>query len=191
MVKQFLEILASLSRLVNISLTTFSVLLCSLIVFTRFPGMELLGVGVNWPLVWVVVWSLKRDAWQGAIAGLVLGLLQDALTSPYPLLENGVVNASPTHMLGLVLVGFLTGRFQKDKYLQEDFISVALLTFGMTLLAETIIALQLVLIGDRDFSSIWIAHQQIALCSAILSSLWAPVIYVPMNLFWERFSPKN
>lgn len=191
MVKQFLEILASLSRMVNISLTTLSVLLCSLIVFTRFPGMELLGIGVNWPLVWVVVWSLKRDAWQGAIAGLVLGLLQDALTSPYPLLENGVVNASPTHMLGLVLVGFLTGRFQKDRYLQEDFISVALLTFGMTVLAETVIALQLVLIGDRDFSSIWIAHQQIALCSAILSSLWAPVIYVPMNLFWERFSPKN
>lgn len=191
MVKQLLEILASLSRVVNISLTTLSVVLCSLIVFTRFPGMELLGIGVNWPLLWVVVWSLKRDAWQGAIAGLVLGLLQDALTSPYPLLENGVVNASPTHMLGLVLVGFLTGRFQKDKYLQEDFISVALLTFGMTLLAETVIALQLVLIGDRDFSSIWIAHQQIALCSAILSSLWAPVIYVPMNLFWERFSPKN
>jgi rod shape-determining protein MreD len=190
-VKQLLEILASLSRVVNISLTTLSVVLCSLIVFTRFPGMELLGIGVNWPLLWVVVWSLKRDAWQGAIAGLVLGLLQDALTSPYPLLENGVVNASPTHMLGLVLVGFLTGRFQKDKYLQEDFISVALLTFGMTLLAETVIALQLVLIGDRDFSSIWIAHQQIALCSAILSSLWAPVIYVPMNLFWERFSPKN
>jgi rod shape-determining protein MreD len=190
-VKQLLEILASLSRLVNISLTTLSVVLCSLIVFTRFPGMELLGVGVNWPLVWVVVWSLKRDAWQGAIAGLVLGLLQDALTSPYPLLENGVLNASPTHMLGLVLVGFLTGRFQKDRYLQEDFISVALLTFGMTLLAETVIAMQLVLIGDRDFSSIWIAHQQIALCSAILSSLWAPVIYVPMSLFWERFAPKN
>ncbi|MBP0010068.1 MAG: rod shape-determining protein MreD [Roseofilum sp. SBFL] len=159
--------------------------------FTRLPGMELLGIGVNWALVWVVVWSLKRNAWQGAIAGLGLGLLQDALTSPYPLLENGVINASPTHMLGLVLVGFLTGKFQKDRYFQEDFISVALLTFGMTLLAETVIALQLVLIGDRDFSSIWLAHQQIALCSAILSSLWAPVIYVPMNLFWERFWPNN
>lgn len=191
MVKQLLDRLTSLGRLVNIILTGLSILLCALIVFTRLPGMELLGIGVNWPLVWVVVWSLKRNAWQGAIAGLGLGLLQDALTSPYPLLENGVVNASPTHMLGLVLVGFLTGRFQKDKYFQEDFISVALLTFGMTLLAETLIALQLVLIGDRDFSSIWIAHQQIALCSAILSSLWAPVIYVPMNWFWERFWPKN
>ncbi|MDJ1185024.1 rod shape-determining protein MreD [Roseofilum casamattae] len=189
--KKLLDRIPSLDPAINLGLTIGSVVFCTLIMFTRLPGMELLGIGANWPLIWVVVWSLKRNAWQGAIAGLCFGLIQDALTSPYPLLEDGAINASPTHILGLALVGFLTGRFQKDRYFQEDFISVALLTFGMTLVAETTIALQLTLIGDRDLSSIWLAHQQIALCSAILSSLWAPVIYVPLNLFWERFSANN
>ncbi len=189
--KKLFDHLPSLDRFVAPGLTSVSIVLCVLIVFTRLPGMELLGIGANWPMIWVVAWSLKRNAWQGAIAGLGFGLVQDALTSPYPLWENGVLNASPTHMLGLMLVGFLTGRFQKDRYFQEDFISVALLTFGMSVLAETMIALQLTLIGDRDLGGIWSAHQQIALCSAILSSLWAPVVSVPLNLLWEQLARKT
>ena len=32
------------------------------------------------------------------------------------------------------------------------------------------------------------AHQRNALASAILSSLWAPVIYYPLNLWWEKMN---
>ena len=39
----------------NWCVTVGSVLLCTLILLTRFPGMELLGVGPNWLLIWVVV----------------------------------------------------------------------------------------------------------------------------------------
>ncbi len=143
--------------------------------------MELLSVGPNWLLIWVVAWSVKRSMFQGALAGLALGLIQDGMTSP-----------QPTHALGLIIVGVLTARLQKQRYVTEDFISIALIVFGMAVLAETVTALQF---SWSDFSSgdgpkrtlgeIWEYHQRIALSSAILSSLWAPAVYYPLNRWWE------
>jgi len=162
-------------RLLDWSVTVGSVLLCLLLLPTRFPGTELLGIGPNWLLIWVVAWSVKRSVWEGALAGIVLGLLQDAMTSP-----------DPTHALTLGLVGFLTGLLQKQRFIQEDFISVALIVFIMAILTETIFAGQLSLTGDRKVEYIWAYYQRVALASAILSSLWAPVVYYPLNLWWQK-----
>jgi rod shape-determining protein MreD len=137
--------------------------------------MELLGVGPNWLLIWVVAWSVKRSALQGAIAGLCLGLIQDGMTSPYP-----------THALSLMVVGILTARIQKQRYIQEDFISVALIVFGMAVIAETVTALQYIWHDKSNVTQIWAYHQRIALSSAIISSLWTPVVYYPLNRWWER-----
>lgn len=170
-------------QILNWSVTVGSVLLCLLILPTRLPGMELLSVGPNWLLIWVVAWSVKRSVFQGAIAGLVLGLIQDGMTSP-----------SPTHALSLVIVGALTARLQKQRYIQEDFISIALIVFGMAVLAETVTAaqfsLQMLRSSDinRDLGNIWLYHQRIALSSAILSSLWAPAVYYPLNRWWEQMA---
>lgn len=164
----------------NWAVTALSVLLCLLILPTRFPGMELAGIGPNWLLIWVVAWSVKRSALQGALAGLVLGLIQDGMT--------GMTDSYPTYVLSLTLVGYLTARLRKQRYIQEDFISVALIVFGMAVLAETVIALQFMVQGIRELSHIWRQHQLVALSSAILSSLWAPVIYFPLNRWWEWFS---
>jgi rod shape-determining protein MreD len=114
---------------------------------------------------------------QGALAGLVLGLIQDGMTSP-----------SPTHIFSLMLVGVLTARLRKEQYLQEDFISVALIAFGMAVLGETVMAIQYSFLGDRSLVEIWTYHQLIALSSAVLSSLWAPVLYFPLNRWWEYMS---
>jgi rod shape-determining protein MreD len=170
-------------RVLDCVVTASSVLLCLLILPTRLPGMELLSVSPNWLLIWVVSWSVKRSLFQGAIAGLILGFIQDGMTSPHP-----------THALSLAIVGVLTARIQKQRYIKEDFISIALIVFGMAVLAETIIAVQFSLQdigatpegGQRTLSEIWIYHQQIALSSAILSSLWAPVVYYPLNRWWEQ-----
>lgn len=167
----------------NWGVTVGSVLLCLFILPTRFPGMELLNVGPNWLLIWVVAWSVNRPIFEGALAGLVLGLIQDGMTAP-----------DPTHALSLVIVGVLTARLQKQRYIQEDFISIALIVFGMAVLAETITALQFSLqmlnysAARRDLGSIWIYHQRIALTSAILSSLWAPAVYYPLNRWWEQMA---
>jgi len=161
--------------LVNWGVTVISVLLCLLVLPMRLPGMELAGIGPNWLLIWVVAWSIKRTMFQGALAGLILGLLQDGMTSP-----------SPTHALSLTLIGVLTARLQKQRYIEEDFISVALIVFGMAVLAETVTAIQFSLQGGRSLMEIWTYHQFVALSSAILSSLWAPVVYFPLNRWWER-----
>lgn len=151
----------------------------------RLPGMELLGITPNWLLIWVVAWSMKRTVIQAAIAGLVLGLIQDGMTSP-----------DPTHALSLMIVGALTARLQKHRYLQEDFISVALIVFGMTMLAEMIATIQFGLLNYsplgtqtltiNKLAEIWQQHQQTALVSAIVSSLWAPVVYYPLNHWWAK-----
>lgn len=169
-------------QLIDWAVTVGSVLLCLLLLPTRFPGTELLGIGPNWLLIWVVCWSAKRTIWEGALAGIVLGLLQDAMTAP-----------DPTHVITLGLVGCLTGLIQKQRFIQEDFISIALIVFVMAIVAETVFALQLSLMRDgeggqnlREVEYIWAYYQRVALASAILSSLWAPVVYYPLNRWWEQ-----
>jgi rod shape-determining protein MreD len=162
-------------QIVDYLLMFGSVLLCLMMLPARLPGMELLGIGPNWLLIWVVAWSVKRNAWQGALAGVVLGLFQDGMTA-----------SNPTHALSLGLVGFLTGLMQKQRFIQEDFISIALIVFVMAVFSEALFASQLVLAGDRNTHDIWAYFQQVALASAILSSLWAPVVYYPLNRWWQK-----
>ncbi|MBE9030699.1 rod shape-determining protein MreD [filamentous cyanobacterium LEGE 11480] len=159
----------------SVVVTIVSVLLCSLLSFGRLPGMSIAGIGPNWLLVWVVIWSLKRSPWMGAAAGLVLGMIQDGLTTP-----------EPTHVLPLVIVGVLTARLQKERFVQEDFITVAIVVFAMAMIGETIMAIQFGFIKDGpSLAEIWSYHPKIALSSAILSSLWAPVLYWPLNKIWQ------
>ncbi|NEP16025.1 MAG: rod shape-determining protein MreD [Leptolyngbya sp. SIO4C1] len=171
----------------NWCVTIGSVFLCLLILPTRLPGTELLGISPNWLLIWVVAWSVNRIPFDGAIAGLVLGLLQDALTAHFP-----------THALSLMVVGYLTGRLQKQRYIQEDIVSVALIVFGMAVVAETVMALQIsahyLLVPSSPYPSlgeIWLYQQKAALSSAILSSLWAPALYYPLKRWWEQYQPRE
>lgn len=179
-ITDFVDTYPIVRPVLNGAITIGSVWLCLLMLPLRLPGMELAGISPNWLLIWVVAWSVKRVVWQGAIAGLILGLLQDGMTSPHP-----------THAIGLMIVGALTAKLQKQRYVQEDFISVALIVFLMAVIAETITALQFRLSGSRSLSEIWTHHQFVALSSAILSSLWAPIVYFPLNRLWERIGISN
>lgn len=161
-------------QILNALVIVGSVLLCLLLSLTRLPGMVLLGIGPNLPLIWVVSWSVKRSVFQGAIAGLALGMIQDGMTSP-----------SPSHILALVIVGVLTAKIEKQRYIQEDFISIALIVFVMAILAEFITGLQYSFHHWGQLSELWEQRQRLALASAILSSLWAPAVYYPLNRWWE------
>ena len=165
----------NLRPLVNWSVMAASIVFCCWLSLARLPGMELLGLGPNWLLIWVVSWSVKRSVWQSALAGLVLGLIQDGMT-----------NVAPSSIISLIVVGVLTSRIQKQKYIQEDFISIALIVFAMALVGETVMAIQYILIGIGNTGEIWLDHQRFALASAILSSLWAPVVYYPLSIWWYR-----
>jgi rod shape-determining protein MreD len=153
-----------------------SILFCSILQPQRIPGMVLLNTAPNWMLIWVVAWSVKRSPWQGLTAGVALGLIQDSLTAP-----------QPTHALSLGIVGFLTSSLDTQRIVTDDFILTLLLVFMMALLVEGILAGQLAFGGQWQLSDIWVHLQQVALSSAIISSLWTPLLYVPLNYWWDRF----
>lgn len=200
--------------LLQICVIGISVLFCICLSLARFPGTEIAGVGANWLLIWVVSWSLKRTPWDAAIAGITIGLIMDGLA--------GDPGLFPTHVLAFLAVGVLTALLQKERYLQEDFVSAALIVFGMAVIFETIMAIQFSLqtqtetwiplflsptpppsdptsilvleplvdpeaINQVGFTlgEIWVHHQRLALSSAIVSSLWTPIVYYPLSRFWE------
>lgn len=158
--------------------TVVSAVMALVLLPLRWPGMELAGIAPDWPLIWVVAWSIKRPPWQGLIAGIALGICQDGLVNPS-------IGWWPSHGLSLGTVGFLTALLQKDRLIQEDFISVALIVFAMAVIAETVMAIQWTVMGQRPLGQIWFDHQRLALASAILSSLWAPLVYAPLSRLWQ------
>jgi rod shape-determining protein MreD len=149
-----------------------SVGVCTLLSLIHVPALEVLAP--DWFLIWVVVWSVKRTVWQGVIAGVALGWIQDGLTSPHP-----------SHAVALALVGGLTALMQKQRFVSEDFISIALITFAMAMINQTVIAMQMSVSTDLPLQDIWQHHRQVALSSAIMSSLWAPLVYAPLNRWWS------
>ncbi|MGB3297947.1 MAG: rod shape-determining protein MreD [Phormidesmis sp.] len=168
----------------NWVVTIGSVFFCLLILRLRLPGMNLLGVGPNWLLIWMVAWSISRTPFTGAIAGITLGLLQDSLTAPFP-----------THALGLAIAGVLTASLKQRRFIQEDLISIVLIVFGLATVTETAMAVQLSvqhILGNPSIhdslGSIWQYYQRVALSSAIISSLWAPALYYPLKRWWEKYS---
>jgi rod shape-determining protein MreD len=170
-------------KLANGSVTFSSIFLCLLLLPTRFPGTELLGVAPNWLLIWVVSWSINRSFLQAGLAGWAIGFLQD-----------GMSEQMPTHAFSMLIVGVLTASLKKQRYVQEDFISVAMIVFAMSVIAETVMALQFCWHTWRpgtdltflSFDEVWSYYQDIALASALLSSLWAPTLYYPLNYWWRR-----
>ncbi len=155
-------------------------LLCLILLPARLPGTALMGYGTNWLLIWLVGWSLRRPVPIAVGVGICLGLLQDALVLPP---EAGLF---PSHSLGLGLSGGLTAMLQKQRYIQEDFISVALIVFAMVVVTETVNALQRTFLGE-DVIQVWTAHQRIALSEAVLTSLWSPACYFPLSQLRQWF----
>lgn len=175
---------ASLSKkLLNWVVTLSSLLVCILAMYTRFPGMTLMGISPNWLLIWLVAWSVNRPVFLSVMVGISLGMVQDGMTF-------ADVRVAPTHVLGLAIAGGITSLLQKQRYMQEDFISIALIVFGMAVIVETMHAVQLTMMGAQ-MDNVWVLQQRIALSSAILSSLWSPVIYFPLSRWWRSMDRKE
>ena len=171
------------TKLLNWAVTIGSLLICILGMYTRFPSMTLMGIAPNWLLIWLVTWSVNRPVFLTVMAGIGLGMVQDGMT-----FTN--VNVAPTHVLGLAIAGGITSLLQKQRYVQEDFISIALIVFGMAVIVETMHAVQLTLMGAK-MDNVWALQQRIALSSAILSSLWSPAIYFPLSRWWRSLEKKK
>ena len=163
-----------LLKILNIVLVVFSLTICVVLMLFKIPGVELLGTSPNWLLIWLIAWSIKKSVWQGAIAGLILGWIYDA-----------VVLATPSHAFSFILVGVCTARLQKQKYTGEDFISIAFIVFFLTILSETIFALEYLRMHWLSVSEVLPKYKQTAIISGIINSLWSPIFYYPFS-FWQR-----
>ncbi len=156
-----------------------SILLCFLLSLSRLPGMELLGIGPNWVLIWLVTWSLTHSRFQALVAAIFLGLVLDGMTSSYP-----------SHLFGLLAVAWLTT--QPRKKTKHDVISslgiilVMLRVFILVLLVEGLIAIQYFCLNFSFFNELWLNYQNIALSGALLSSLWTPLLYYPLSKWWNN-----
>ncbi len=160
---------------------------------TRFPGMEILGVGPNWLAMWTIAWSLHRSLWHAAGAGIVLGLIQDAMTFP----ATAQLGTMPTHVISLTIVGVFTYWLQKHRYVDETILPVAAMTAILTLIAELALGAQYAwqnAIGQSAAVNIdslnYLAANQapVILVSAVLSGLWMPILYYPLHLWWQKIS---
>lgn len=169
-------------KVLNLIITIISLMVCIWLSLVRIPGLELFGITPNWVLIWLVTWSIKRSFLQAAVGGLCCGLILDGLTV-----------SSPSHVVSFVIVALLTVVIYKRiiKKIQEDFISVAVTVFAMAILMEVIRAFQFNSSGYSAFNELWRYQQRVALSIAILSSLWAPVIYLPLNRWWAFLETSN
>jgi len=153
--------------------------------------MEILGVGPSWLVMWTIAWSLRRSIWLAATAGVVLGLIQDAMTFP----ATTTLGTIPTHVLSLTTVAVLTFGLHKRRYLDDSILSVSLTTFFLTLVSESITGLQYLVqvaieqsveVGVDSLSHLWPHQSLVVLLSAILSGLWMPILYYPLDLWWQK-----
>jgi rod shape-determining protein MreD len=170
-----------------------SVGLCLLLLPTRLPGMEILGVGPSWLVMWIVAWSLSRSIWHAATAGIILGLIQDAMTFP----ATATLGTIPTHVLSLTIVGVLAFSLHKRHYLNDTILSVSITTFMLTIVSELVTGLQYLLqialqqsvdASMDSFSYLWTNQSPVILIAAVLSGLWMPIIYYPLHLWWQKIS---
>ncbi len=168
-----------------------SVGLCLLLLSTRFSGMEILGVGPSWLVMWTIAWSLRRSIWHAATAGVVLGLIQDAMTLP----SLAALGTMPSHILSLTTVGVLTFVLYKRRYLTDEILPVAMATFGLTLVSEIVTGgqyfVQTALARSLDasfdsFGYLWSNQSPAMLITALLSSLWMPLLYYPLHWWWQK-----
>ena len=175
----------------NLSILIASVCLCLLLLPTRLPGMEIIGVGPSWLVMWTIAWSLNRSIWHAATAGIVLGLIQDAMTFP----TTATLGTIPTHVLSLTTVGVLTVWLYKRRYLSDTILSVSIATFLLTIVSELTSGLQYLLqmtieqslaASLDSFSYLWTNQSPVILIAAILSGLWMPILYYPLNLWWQK-----
>ncbi|WP_310416056.1 rod shape-determining protein MreD [Chamaesiphon sp. OTE_8_metabat_110] len=165
--------------------------LCLMLLPTRLPGMEIFGVGPSWLVMWLVAWSLHRSLWHAATAGIVLGLIQDGMTFT----STDILGTVPTHVLSLTTVSVLVFMLHKRRYLDDTVFSASIAAFGLTIVSEAVTGLQYLLetaiarspeVSLDSLNHIWTNQCPSMLITAVLSGLWMPILYYPLQLCWQK-----
>jgi rod shape-determining protein MreD len=87
--------------------------------------------------------------------------------------------------LSFVFVGVITASLNKERYIEENIVSMALIVFAMTIVAETVLALQYFWLHFSSPGSFLQDYLRITSTSALITSLWTPAIHLPLNGWWK------
>jgi rod shape-determining protein MreD len=176
---------------IDVLIIAISAAICILMLPTRWPGMELLGVGPSWLVMWLVAWTLHRSIGSSLIAATILGLIQDGMTGG----QLNLYGLTLSHVISLIVVVLTVDRLHKRQYVTSSVFGAVVLAFGMTILSEIILCGQHLLdlanfqfTGSEAISidTIWQDRSRSILISALVSSIWMPLLYYPLSRRWQH-----
>ena len=162
-------------RIYNPLIIIGSVLLCSLLSLTRWPGMELAGFGPNWLVIWLGIWCIDRTLLQAIVAGVCLGWIQDGLTSGWP-----------SHAVGMVLISIGLHYCFANRVWKSDLLVAPIVVFVSVLINDGIFSLLLSGVHQWSPLHIWRQHPHLFWISPLLSALWTPAFFWPLRQWWTR-----
>jgi rod shape-determining protein MreD len=153
-----------------------SALAVPLLTLAAPPLLRIGGVPPSWAVLWLLPWSLADGPLSGAVAGLALGLLLDALSL-----------GGATHIPALMLLGWWWGRLARRGPPIERSFSLGLLALlGAALLGGSLLL-------QRQGAGGWTvllapAGLHTLLAQALVTALLAPMICSLLLLLWRRHS---
>ena len=138
------------------------------IIFLWHPGwLGFLGVQPNWPLFWLLPWSMINGPVSGLIFGLFLGLILDSVT----------LDSHFTQIPGLILCGFLFGRIKIHSHILVGHFRYGLICSLGSFICGTLYFLQILLKNFSDSTFLlFIPSVQNILTEVFLTGFFAPLI---------------
>lgn len=187
-------------RLGEIGFATLTILFAWLLQLTVLTKLSLDSVLCSLPLTVIIIWgsvfgsplrmpapdelrllpvdqAIMLQLASGSISGFIVGALFASLYA----------TVSPIYPVAYPLIGWLAGYFSLKSFNKATLLCIPLV-LGGTVFAESILALQLHLVGRPDVLP---RLAEIAFQEAILNSLIAPFIYFPMRAWFEFVSARE
>jgi rod shape-determining protein MreD len=155
-------------------------LLCvlALLQSTLLPQLQVLGVQPDLVLLVVVSWSLLRGSEEGMVWALIGGLALDVLSSA----QLGV------NTLPLLLIGFLTGLWQRGLVRLEVLVPLGAIPIATLVYQGAMVAL-LKLLG---WPGTWQAAFRYAILpTTLVNTLLMPLVYILMRWIHRRTGDEN
>jgi rod shape-determining protein MreD len=153
--------------------TPATALLVPLLVLAAPAPLLLAGVPPCWAVLWLLPWALMDGPLSGAVAGLGLGLLLDAL-------HGGPISEIPA----LTLLGWWWGRLGRKAPPIERSFSLGLLALLGAALQGMLIWLQQLWWGAAPGAAL---HTLLA--QTLVTGLLAPLLCSLQLLFWRQLAP--
>ena len=165
-----------MSRLYSRPIFIASVLVVPYLVLASPGWMRLFGIAPYWPVVWLLPWALVDGPFSGAIAGLFLGLILDAISLD-----------GPTQIPALIALGWWWGSLGARNPHMERSLNLGLMAWLGTVVVGISLWVQIVfaqLVEPLEWFMTWAGFTLLA--QSLITGLVAPIISSLLLLTWRK-----